>query len=252
MRRWVIDEPSEAMAMHNRHEGIATTRRRREDTLEGMSSTPSEGSTRTTSTTTPPTSQEAKGGGAVPTERPPGGSCEDAASVSKGPQPSVSLFSVPPRPKVGVLRGKDEGGSPVPRVATGPLEAVEIREVVVPVEKKSVEPLRGLEEEGEDEEPLALAPAESADEWLNVNTPRILEESARRAMSWRDPMFSTMFVGKLLDVQIARTKAVGKVAGAALGALAPGERALMAKAREIASLSPADAMSRLNEIEGEG
>ena len=96
--------------------------------------------------------------------------------------------------------------------------------------------------------PVVLVASETAKDWLEMNTPALLEAGARLALSGRDPMFRSMFFGKLLDhqreVQSATLKAKAGVLQGALAASASQKR-LMEVAQEVEAMDPGKIMASL-------
>lgn len=108
------------------------------------------------------------------------------------------------------------------------------------------------------EDPLvcpALLPADTASEWLELNSPKLLAVAARRACSFRDPIFSTTFFKGLLDHQTAGAKAIiaakGKMGAAALTAtMTKSQKALIEVAEAIDDMDPGAAVEALRSLDG--
>lgn len=102
--------------------------------------------------------------------------------------------------------------------------------------------------------PVRLVSCGSVDEWLEQNTPALLEEGARIALSGRDPMFRSMFFGKLLDHQREVKSATLKAKGHVLGKVVetnPERKALMDAADEVSNMGAGELAAMLREAGAE-
>ena len=225
-------------------------------------------------TTHPPEAMRNGGGGSAPKSDPPGQTFVPRNPTVRNHQGSHPLVvsplledSAPGKPLDG--SGSSGNAIPFPGVSFGPGgapgrlgQAVEgskltAGDVSVPMAGKGrvavpaapVEPLEAFEVSS-----VRLVQCKTAEEWLEANTPALLEAGARLAMSGRDPMFRSQFFGKILDYQrevvSAKTKAKGHVLGKALE-VSEERKMLIAAAEEVEGMDPGDLMASLRSA-GEG
>ena len=123
---------------------------------------------------------------------------------------------------------------------------------VVPVVKEVAKD-KPKEDEGDDDGSLvpvlSLEKAGSPEEWMTLNLPALMEAGSTLALKGKDKGFRRMFFSGLLELQIARVKALGNVKAAeAGGGLSEEEIEMVKLAKKTASRSAGDAMSRLREL----
>ena len=190
---------------------------------------------------------EGVGGASKPKKLPPGWTFSQPNGTARNHQGSRSL----------VLSPLEEGGSPgeegveIPLLGGGKGKG----SVSAPVTGSALAlggrgKLIGGSDDPQDllPAPVVLVASETAKDWLEMNTPALLEAGARIALSGRDPMFRSMFFGKLLDhqreVQSATLKAKAGVLQGALAASASQKR-LMEVAQEVEAMDPGKIMASL-------
>ena len=84
---------------------------------------------------------------------------------------------------------------------------------------------------------------------MTLNLPALMEAGSTLALKGKDKGFRRMFFSGLLELQIARVKALGNVKAAeAGGGLSEEEIEMVKLAKKTASRSAGDAMSRLREL----
>ena len=186
------------------------------------------------------------GGASKPKKLPPGWTFSQPNGTARNHQGSRSL----------VLSPLEEGGSPVEGVEIPLLGGGKGKGTVsAPVTGPALAlggrgKLIGGSDDPQDllPAPVVLVASETAKDWLEMNTPALLEAGARLALSGRDPMFRSMFFGKLLDhqreVQSATLKAKAGVLQGALAASASQKR-LMEVAQEVEAMDPGKIMASL-------
>lgn len=187
---------------------------------------------------------EGVGGASKPKKLPPGWTFSQPNGTARNHQGSRSLVLSPLEEGSGVEGeipllggGKGKGVVSAPVLGSGKAQGA-----------------RGQAKGGSDDpegllpDPVVLAASETAKDWLETNTPALLEAGARLALSGRDPMFRSMFFGKLLDyqreVQSATLKAKAGVLQGALAASASQQR-LMQAAKEVEAMDPGQIMASL-------
>lgn len=184
------------------------------------------------------------GGASKPKKLPPGWTFSQPNGTARNHQGSRSLVLSP-------LEEGISGESEIPLLGGGKGKGV----VSAPVfGSGKAQGARG-QAKGDSDDPEDLLPAPvvleasaTAKDWLETNTPALLEAGARLALSGRDPMFRSMFFGKLLDyqreVQSATLKAKAGVLQGALAASASQQR-LMQAAKEVEAMDPGKIMASL-------
>lgn len=187
---------------------------------------------------------EGVGGASKPKKLPPGWTFSQPNGTARNHQGSRSLVLSP-------LEEGSSGESEIPLLGGGKGKGV----VSAPVLGSwKAQGARG-QAKGDSDDPEDLLPAPvvleasaTAKDWLETNTPALLEAGARLALSGRDPMFRSMFFGKLLDyqreVQSATLKAKAGVLQGALAASASQQR-LMQAAKEVEAMDPGKIMVSL-------
>ena len=96
--------------------------------------------------------------------------------------------------------------------------------------------------------PVSLVRCGSVEDWLESNTPTLLDAGAKLALSGKDQMFRSMFFGKLLDYQREVKSATLKAKGHVLGKVVetnPERKALMDAADEVANMGAGELMEFL-------
>lgn len=187
---------------------------------------------------------EGVGGASKPKKLPPGWTFSQPNGTARNHQGSRSLVLSP-------LEEGSGGEGEIPLLGGGKGKGV----VSAPVlGSGKAQGARGQAKGGSDDPedllpvPVVLAASETAKDWLETNTPALLEAGARLALSGRDPMFRSMFFGKLLDyqreVQSATLKAKAGVLQGALAASASQKR-LMEVAQEVEAMDPGKIMVSL-------
>jgi hypothetical protein len=186
---------------------------------------------------------EARGGASNPRNEAGGGTCMADATASKNHEPSPSIF-LSPAATIAAAATNRLGLSSGCRPEGGLLGRPEVAVRVVPVE--AVVDCGG-------EELLGMESAEDGAAWLERNTPRLLEVAARRAASFRDPMFSSMFFKGLLDHQTAKVKTTIGAKGGVLEAMItanPGQKALIEAASHVDGMDAEEAMRAFRTLGG--
>lgn len=192
----------------------------------------------------PEAMREGVGGASNPKKLPPGWTFSQPNGTARNHQGSRSVVLSP-------LEEGSSGESEIPLLGGGKGKGV----VSAPVlGSGKAQGARGQAKGGSDDPedllpvPVVLAASETAKDWLETNTPALLEAGARLALSGRDPMFRSMFFGKLLDyqreVQSATLKAKAGVLQGALAASASQQR-LMQAAKEVEAMDPGKIMASL-------
>lgn len=192
----------------------------------------------------PEAMREGVGGASKPKKLPPGWTFSQPNGTARNHQGSRSLVLSPLEEGVGgegeiPLLGGGKGKGTVSAPVTGSTLALGGRGKLI-----------GCSDDPQDllPAPVVLAASETAKDWLETNTPALLEAGARLALSGRDPMFRSMFFGKLLDyqreVQSATLKAKAGVLQGALAASASQQR-LMQAAKEVEAMDPGKIMASL-------
>lgn len=166
---------------------------------------------------------------------PPGWTCHNARSVVGNHKGSQS-HTLAPLSEVEEESPASTGSHRMPVEDLG-----QVRTTLVPPPSPSASrkaPV-AVQEEAFEVSPVRLVSCSSVDEWLEQNTPSLLDEGARIALSGRDPMFRSMFFGKLLDYQREVKSASLKAKGHVLGKVVetnPERKALMDAADEVSNM----------------
>ena len=175
---------------------------------------------------------------------PPGWTCRND-NLNPGNHKGSHSHTLSPLPALEPLPLMPLPGPTEPVADLGTVRTVLVPPPSPPAPRKAV-PV--VQEEELEASPVSLVRCGSVEDWLESNTPALLDAGAKLALSGKDPMFRSMFFGKLLDYQREVKSATLKAKGHVLGKVVetnPERKALMDAADEVANMGAGELMEFL-------